>query len=123
MRVVAFASILILASKYVTKFFSIVTWDPLRVVCDGVGRPWFKSRVGIQASETPRADAFCAHAILQDEPLLVPDARRDPRLAHNRLVAGAPDIRFYAGVQVRSSGCLALGALCAIDVVPLPSSA
>ncbi|PYD88307.1 sensor domain-containing diguanylate cyclase [Pseudomonas syringae pv. pisi] len=81
-------------------------------------RQWFKSRVGIEAGETQRADAFCAHTILQDEPLVVPVARHDPRFADNPLVAGAPAIRFYAGVPVRSSAGPALGALCAIDVVP-----
>ncbi|MDY0977253.1 GAF domain-containing protein [Massilia sp. CFBP9012] len=81
-------------------------------------RQWCKSRVGIEAAETPRADAFCGHTILQDEPLVVPDARSDPRFARNPLVTGAPDIRFHVGVPVRSSDGLALGALCAIDVVP-----
>lgn len=81
-------------------------------------RQWFMSRVGIEVGDTPRADAFCAHTILQDVPLVVPDARHDPRFADNPLVAGAPAIRFYAGVPVRSSAGLALGALCAIDVVP-----
>ena len=81
-------------------------------------RQWFMSRVGIEAGDTPRAYAFRAHTLLQNEPLVVPDARHDPRFADNPLVAGAPAIRFYAGVPVRSSAGLALGALCAIDVVP-----
>lgn len=81
-------------------------------------RQVLKARVGIDATETTRADAFCAHTILQQDPLVVPDARRDARFAANPLVTGAPDIRFYAGVPVRSSGGLALGTLCAIDTVP-----
>ena len=81
-------------------------------------RQFFKAQVGLDARGIARADSFCAHAILQDAPLVVADARRDPRFERNPLVTGAPAIRFYAGVPVRSSGGMALGALCAIDTVP-----
>ena len=81
-------------------------------------RQWFKSRVGLELSETPRDQAFCAHTILTADPLVVPDAWLDQRFASNPLVLGAPDIRFYAGVPIRSEGGLALGTLCAIDSRP-----
>ena len=78
-------------------------------------RQWFKSRIGMDQQETPRDISFCAHAILQDQPLIVQDASSDPRFADNPLVTGEPHIRFYAGVPIRSSGGLPVGTLCAID--------
>ncbi|KJV29074.1 diguanylate cyclase [Aquitalea magnusonii] len=81
-------------------------------------RQWFKSKVGLTAAETPRDVAFCAHAIAQTDPLIVADTQLDDRFSSNPLVTSAPDIRFYAGVQIRSCGGLALGTLCAIDTSP-----
>lgn len=81
-------------------------------------RQWFLSHRGLDVCETPRDQAFCAHAIAGDGPLVVPDAQRDERFATNPLVTGAPHIRFYAGALLRSSEGHNLGTLCVIDQEP-----
>lgn len=86
-------------------------------------RQFLKANVGLPVKETPRDIAFCAHAILDTQPLVVNDAAADPRFAGNPLVVGDPGIRFYAGVPLRTPEGLALGTLCAIDRTPRELSA
>ncbi len=81
-------------------------------------RQWFKSCFGLETREVGRSIAFCAYAILRDEVMVLPDARKDPRFVNNPLVTGAPHIRFYAAAPLRTKNRLNLGTLSIIDTSP-----
>ncbi|HBX39471.1 MAG TPA: hypothetical protein DEG64_03125, partial [Marinobacter adhaerens] len=81
-------------------------------------RQWFKSRQGLEASQTPRSVAFCDYAIQQDKAFIVSDATKDPRFSQNPLVTGFPNIRFYAGMPVREPTGFKIGTICIIDDKP-----
>ena len=81
-------------------------------------RQWFKAKVGTEECETGRYVSFCAHAILHDDIMVVPDAAADARFVDNPLVTGEPHIRFYAGAPLTLASGLRLGTLCLIDRAP-----
>jgi diguanylate cyclase (GGDEF)-like protein len=125
-RLAALASYEVLDTACETTFDNIVhltaqlTGSPVCLVSlIDAERQWFKARIGLDVAETSRVHAFCAHAILRpDEVMVVPDAKADPRFADNPLVQAGPGIRFYAGMPLLNPEGAALGTLCIIDHQP-----
>ncbi|WP_445682435.1 GAF domain-containing protein [Radicibacter daui] len=83
-------------------------------------RQWFKARVGLEATETPRNISFCGHAILARDVFIIPDAREDARFHDNPLVTGAPFIRFYAGAPILLPNGYTIGTVCLLSPEPRP---
>ncbi|RYG93616.1 GAF domain-containing protein, partial [archaeon] len=84
-----------------------------------VDRVWFKSKVGMEGTESPRDLAFCSRTVLEDaaKVMVVPDATQDPRFCTNPFVTSALGIRFYAGSSIEVEG-VKLGSFCLIDKKP-----
>src|SRR3989338_5370349 len=81
-------------------------------------REWFKSCVGVSASEGPRTISFCGHAMLEDDLFLIPDTKKDPRFADNPMVVGKPYLRFYAGQSLANAAGFKIGTFCIKDTKP-----
>jgi len=100
----------------ITRLAKIVTRTPISLLSlVDAQRQWFKSRQGLDASETPRDISFCGHAILGEGLFIVPDATKDPRFADNPLVTSRPAIRLYAGCPLKAPDGQVVGTLCVID--------
>ena len=86
-------------------------------------RQYYKSRYGSDTVETPRDVAFCAHTILEDKQLVVPDAKVDQRFSDNIYVNGEPHVRFYAGNPIKAADGSIVGTICVADRHPrIPSA-
>jgi sigma-B regulation protein RsbU (phosphoserine phosphatase) len=81
-------------------------------------RQWFKSTYGINVEATPRDVGFCAHAMLEPQPMVVPNATKDVRFADNPFVTGEFHLRFYAGVPLHGPKGKGIGALALVDTEP-----
>ncbi len=79
---------------------------------------WLKARKGTDVEQMPVKTSFCTHTLLQDDVMVVPDARKDERFANSPIVAGEPNVRFYAGTPLITSEGHRIGTLCVIDMEP-----
>jgi EAL domain-containing protein (putative c-di-GMP-specific phosphodiesterase class I)/GGDEF domain-containing protein len=79
-------------------------------------RQWFKSRVGVDLAEIPRAQAPCHYAIRSDEVFVVTDMLEDKRFCSSPMAQAG--IRFYAGAPLITRTGYGLGTLCVVDDKP-----
>lgn len=81
-------------------------------------RQWFKSSVGVDATETPLELSFCRYTVESDDVMVVPDTMKDERFSGHPFVTGEPGVRFYAGAPLRAANGSRIGTLCVVDTIP-----
>lgn len=82
------------------------------------GRQWFKAETGLGVRETPLDTSMCAHVILEEGFVEIPDTLADPRMSDNPLCLADPGLRFYAGALLKAKNGLPIGTLCVLDNQP-----
>ena len=104
----------------ITRMAADVCGTPMALISlSDYDRQWFKSRVGLQATQSPRENSFCMHALASPlEMMVVQDTSKDQRFVDHPMVIGEPNIRFYAGAPLLSLDGHAIGAICVIDTRP-----
>lgn len=83
-------------------------------------RQWYKSVIGLGASEADLQGSFCKYTLQSGSPVIVPDTLMDERFAQSPYVTAGPKIRFYAGVPLKTRAGLVVGTVCAIDAIARP---
>lgn len=104
---------------HITRVASTIAGTPISLISlVDEDRQWFKSKHGLDVTQTSRDISFCTHAVESGERLIIEDARLDDQFCRNPLVVHAPNIRFYAGIPIKSMEGFALGTLCVIGHQP-----
>lgn len=107
------------AFEDITKLASIICQTPIALISlVDADRQWFKSERGMGERETPLFKSMCAHALLDNDVLVVPDTREDARFSRNPLVTGESPLYFYAGALLKTPDGLPLGTVCVLDRQP-----
>jgi len=102
----------------ITRMASIICGTPIAsITLIDAERQWFKSEIGLGKSQTPISASICAHVVLENDVLVIPDISVDPRFGGNPLYTGNPDLKFYAGAPITTADGVTLGTMCVLDTV------